>query len=483
MGKKKGQNEKALKYHFKAYKLGKGVNDNNTLGTVTSNIAEVYTQLEQDSLALIYFEQALIAHKGTENESYPLVGIGRIFFHKGDYSKALQYFNKALNISRTMGVQMDMASSLNMIGRIYFKQKDLASAIKYCNEALFIAESINNKKEQQNANRILARIYKLKEDYSSAFNHQEKLTKLNSEIYNIEFDQKMAGQIFNYEIDKKQNEIALLNKENEINQLQYEANIQRKNRIKNIILISGLFILVLAGGLWSRLQYVRKSKSALQKEKDVSEGLLLNILPAEVADELKAKGYTDAREFEHATILFTDFKGFTSMSEQLSASDLVYELNVCFKGFDHIMEKYGIEKIKTIGDAYMAAGGLHNPRTAEVSDVVNAGLEMQQFMASRKLKHDELGIPSFEMRVGIHTGPVIAGVVGIKKFQYDIWGDTVNTASRMESSGAVGKVNISQSTHEFLKEDSNFTFESRGKIQAKGKGEMEMWFVKLNESL
>jgi adenylate cyclase len=321
--------------------------------------------------------------------------------------------------------------------------------------------------------RILAYMYKDLENYKAAAESYEKSLQYKDSVATNK------AQFILKEFERKQKaaqerEAALRAK-----------NEKQRQQVKFYSAISGagLFIL-LAFGLWSRLRYVRKSKAELQKEKDISEGLLLNILPEETANELKAKGYTDAKEFEHATILFTDFKGFTSMSERMSAAELVDELNVCFKGFDHIMEKYGIEKIKTIGDAYMAAGGLHMPRKAEAEDVVKASLEMQEFMTNRKMQHDELGIPSFEMRVGIHTGPVIAGVVGIKKFQYDIWGDTVNTASRMESSGEIGKVNISEATYEIIKDmpagkvgDPVFAFESRGKIEAKGKGLLKMFFV------
>jgi class 3 adenylate cyclase len=214
---------------------------------------------------------------------------------------------------------------------------------------------------------------------------------------------------------------------------------------------------------------------AIQKERDVSEMLLHNILPKEVANELKEKGYAEARDFEQASILFTDFKGFTSLSEQLSASELVAEVDSCFKVFDGIVEKYGVEKIKTIGDAYMAAGGLPDPGSSNAIDVVSAALEMQNFMIARKIERSQNGLAAFEMRLGIHTGPVVAGIVGVKKFQYDIWGDTVNTANRMESSGETEKVNISETTYEFVKD--NFECVYRGEKEAKGKGKVKMYFV------
>jgi class 3 adenylate cyclase len=260
-------------------------------------------------------------------------------------------------------------------------------------------------------------------------------------------------------------------------QNEHEEDIRQKKKTRNIILVVGAFFLLLAGSFYFRWRYVRKSKATLQIEKDRSENLLHNILPAEIAQELKDKGKAAARDFDMVSILFTDFKSFTEQSAKLSAAELVNEINHCFEAFDGIIEKYGIEKIKTIGDAYMAAGGLPVLSDDSVKNTVLAALEMQAFVAKRKAENDAANKPAFEMRVGIHTGPVVAGIVGVKKFQYDIWGDTVNTASRIEHSGEVGKVNISQTTYELIKDHANFTFESRGKIEVKGKGEIEMYFV------
>ena len=201
-----------------------------------------------------------------------------------------------------------------------------------------------------------------------------------------------------------------------------------------------------------------------------SENLLLNILPAEIAYELKSKGKSEARYYESVTILFSDFMDFTETSAKLTAEELVKEINHCFKGFDFIIEKFKIEKIKTIGDAYMAAGGLPLPNKNSVRNTVLAAIEMQRFMIRRKVQNKAANRTFFEMRVGIHTGSVVAGIVGFKKFQYDIWGDTVNTAHRVENVGETGKVNISQATYELIKDDAAFTFEPRGKLEVKGKG-------------
>ncbi len=232
----------------------------------------------------------------------------------------------------------------------------------------------------------------------------------------------------------------------------------------------------------------------LSTEKRRSDALLLNILPGDVADELKTKGTAEAKLFDQVTVLFTDFKGFTAMSERMSPKDLVHDLHECFSAFDRICVKHGLEKIKTIGDAYMAAGGLPRPNATHAYDVLNAALEIRDFIAQGKEHKQEKGLPWFEIRIGVHSGPVVAGIVGVNKFQYDIWGDTVNTASRMESSGEVGQVNISEATYQLLVGSSQlsggdqatgnqqlttpaFHFTPRGKVQAKGKGELHMWFA------
>jgi ligand-binding sensor domain-containing protein/class 3 adenylate cyclase len=222
-------------------------------------------------------------------------------------------------------------------------------------------------------------------------------------------------------------------------------------------------------------QEVKKATHTIIKEKNKSDELLLNILPADVAEELKETGAAEAKYMESVTVLFTDFKGFTEYSEKLSAEKLVAEINACFSAFDLIMQKFGIEKIKTIGDAYMAAGGLPKANNTHAFDVINAAFEIQQFMQKHKAEKIAKGELFFDIRIGIHTGPVVAGIVGVKKYAYDIWGDTVNTASRMESNSEVGKINISKSTYDIVHEHYNCIH--RGKISAKGKGEIDMYFV------
>ncbi len=259
--------------------------------------------------------------------------------------------------------------------------------------------------------------------------------------------------------------------------IENERVLASESNQRNVYLGLGLLVLLISVGLWSRLRFTRKAKASIEKEKERSEDLLLNILPAQIADELKLNGSSRARSHDMVTILFTDFRQFTQTAERLSAEDLVQELDYCFSKFDQICEKYNIEKIKTIGDAYMAVGGIDDQEEGSCLRTVQAALEMSAFMKERYLERQKEGKFGFEMRVGLHTGRVVAGIVGVKKFQYDIWGDTVNTASRMESNGEVGKVNISHTTYEQIKDDPTLTFESRGKIEAKGKGAIDMFFV------
>lgn len=217
---------------------------------------------------------------------------------------------------------------------------------------------------------------------------------------------------------------------------------------------------------------VAERTSEIVAEKHKSDELLRNILPEEIAEELKQKGSSEARYFDHVTVIFTDFVDFTKAGERLSPQELVDELDTCFKEFDRIISKYDIEKIKTIGDAYLAVSGLPAPDNQHAVHTVQAALEIMEFMQQRRKDYPN---KSFDIRIGIHSGAVVAGIVGVKKFAYDIWGDTVNTAARMESSSEANKINISNDTYELVKEHFACTY--RGEVAAKNKGDMDMYFV------
>jgi len=348
-----------------------------------------------------------------------LCDIGKHYIALEQYEEALIVLKESYQMA-SEGKYMDAAStSLTYMGEAYLDLNKPTDALKVLHEAVEISLSLKTRAKRMDIEYLLARAYESIADYQEAYNHLKLTQQINKEIYTTR-----QGEIFRF----------------------YTKRIQQQ-------------------------------KETIQEQRDRSDKLLLNILPAEIAEELKEKGEAIARNYDRVSVLFTDFEEFTQASAKLSAADLVAELNICFKAFDDIVDKYKIEKIKTIGDSYMCAGGLPAPDRNAVKNTVQAALEMQSFISKRKAEMDVKGKPAFEMRLGIHTGPIVAGIVGAKKFQYDIWGDTVNTASRLESSGEVGKVNISQATYEILKEDSDFVFESRGKIEVKGKGVLKMWFV------
>jgi adenylate cyclase len=222
-------------------------------------------------------------------------------------------------------------------------------------------------------------------------------------------------------------------------------------------------------------QIINKRTEDLIIEKEKSEALLANVLPKNTASEIMAKGKATKIKYNFVTVLFSDIQGFTKIAEEMNPEVLIDELDKFFFYFDSVVEKYGIEKIKTIGDAYMCAGGIPEKNRTNPVEVILAALEMKSYMTRLKETSELQGMKYWDIRIGIHTGTVVAGVVGQKKLSYDIWGDTVNTASRMESSGEAGKINISGTTYEFVKDF--FECEYRGKMPVKYKGELEMYFV------
>jgi len=466
----------ALEYYQRSVAMSDGT-EIQASGAGLNNIGEVL--MEQGDLegAVEYYKKS-IASSETLNDlasfSYTLTNLGKAYTRMGDYFMAISHYNHALKIAEEMHDKLGVVSTLNSIGQLYIKQKHYQKAITTCGTALMGAQQIHVTEEKMKACTCLYDAYKSSGNGTQALAYHERMLVLSDSLNMEETGKELQRMEFAKQV--LADSLARVEEKLQIEKAHHEE-VQRKNRSRNIAIGIGLVFLVLAGGLYSRVNYIRKSKAIIEKERDRSNNLLLNILPEEIARELKEKGRADPRDFEMVSILFSDFKEFTSTSANLNAQQLVAEINACFETFDGIMEKYGIEKIKTIGDAYMAAGGLPVLRADSTKDTVLAAIDMQSFIKKRKAEKDALGQPAFAMRVGIHTGPVVAGIVGVKKFQYDIWGDTVNTASRMESNGEAGKVNVSQATYELLKEDDAFVFQSRGKIEVKGKGKVEMYFV------
>jgi len=285
-------------------------------------------------------------------------------------------------------------------------------------------------------------LYEKQEKWKNFSNYFKKFHELEKELKNEEVKKKAAQ----YELQKT---IELKEKEAEI------------ERLRNV-------------ELRKAYDEIEVRNRIIETEKSKSEKLLLNILPYEVAEELKESGTTKARHYDNVTVMFTDFKDFTKLSEKLTPQELVDELHSCFTAFDLISEKYKLEKIKIIGDAYMAASGLPVPDENHAEKIIRASIEILDFMKKRK---EQLGNKTFEIRIGIHTGSVVAGVVGMKKFTFDIWGDTVNIAARMEQHSEPGRINISATTYELIK--NKFSCTHRGKIDVKNKGCIEMYYVNI----
>ncbi|MGK7891727.1 MAG: adenylate/guanylate cyclase domain-containing protein [Leptolyngbyaceae cyanobacterium] len=220
-------------------------------------------------------------------------------------------------------------------------------------------------------------------------------------------------------------------------------------------------------------QRVAQRTAELQRETERSEQLLLNILPASIAEQLKEEGRSPAEHFEDVTILFADIVGFTGLAARIAPLALVDTLNQVFSAFDHMVDKYGLEKIKTIGDAYMAVGGLPTVREDHAEAIADMALAMQAYMQSLPISRD-LANP-LRIRIGINTGPVIAGVIGLKRFIYDLWGDAVNIAARMESHGEPGSIQVTEAT--YLKLRAQFHLQKRGTVAVKGRGEMTTYWL------
>jgi guanylate cyclase len=238
-----------------------------------------------------------------------------------------------------------------------------------------------------------------------------------------------------------------------------------------IVLNLGVISIIIFMVLRYFIDQKNKAYALLAVEQEKSNNLLLNVLPKEIADILKSKDQTIADHFEEASILFADLVGFTQLTQSLTPEEMIGLLNEIYSHFDSLVDKYSLEKIRTIGDNYMVASGVPTPRADHAQALAKMALDMLKYTESLPVQNGTL----INFRIGIDSGPLVAGVIGKKNFHYDVWGDTVNTASRMESHGLPGKIQVTKDTYRILKDE--YIFELRGKLDVKGKGEMETWFL------
>jgi class 3 adenylate cyclase len=473
----------ARNYYEKALQLWESLNDKVYLADALSDLANVLDELDttKTGMAIPYYMKALVIRTELDDQ----LGIANIYNNLGDaykhlkkYELGLYYLNKAFKLQTELDDQPGLMETYNTFGDVLYGMGDIQQALGYVKKYFEIAQAIHDDKFVQRGYKDFAKIYAAMGDYKKAFEYRVLYDDLRykrlDETRATDFERKDVV----FSEGRKQREL-------EQNQHQLElqnAKIARANIIGIALIGGALALAILVALLFNRSRIRAKANRELaaknitiEKERARADNLLKNILPEKTAEELKLHNTVQPVRYESVSVLFSDFKGFTTIAELVTPEDLIRELDECFKMFDEIAAAYRIEKIKTIGDSYMCAAGLPEVNETHAVDMVRAAIEMQRRLHQLMRQKQAEGKPAFEMRIGINSGPVVAGIVGSHKFAYDIWGDTVNTAARLEQGGVVNKINISEATYQLVKHRFECTY--RGKMAAKNKGDIDMYFV------
>ena len=459
--------DNAYSYYEKSIKILRKTNDSVTLGSALLNSGYDKFLNNKFNEALIDYKESSVIFQKLDypiGSAYNIGNIGMVYAKQGKDKLAMENINSAIATLEEFEDYYAISDYLNSMSDIYVHQQRITTALDYDHKSLDLAKKYRLKKQIRDTNLSLSDLYdQLGNAEASFFHYKEHITYRDS-IDNIEKVKENANLLTNFEVSQEQAKTTI-------------SEQKRKNqRILLWATVGVLFLIgVLTYGLFKRNKFIKATNKIITSERERSDKLLLNILPEETAQELKDNGRVEAKKYPSVTVLFSDFKGFTSYAENLSPEDLVKTIDHYFSKFDLIMDKYGLEKIKTIGDAYMAAGGLTDKTVDHAKQMVLAAKEMNDFVANAK--EDNATTATFDIRIGINTGPVVAGVVGTKKFAYDIWGDTVNIASRMESNSEPGRINVAEDTYNIIKSD--FDCEYRGELAVKNRGELKMYFVDL----
>lgn len=473
------QYDKAFANYDQALKLNEKIKNPVLELFVYQSIASVYDLKNDIPNATAYYEKALKICVNTQQSNYQAANLDKlsnIYIKQGNAEKAMSYAQQCLAIMQPDidAGQIDkwysqLAPSYLTLGRIYALEKAYPKAISFFQRSLDISKNIGLIDNESEAWQELSKTYTQTGQTAKAFDAYKQYISLRDSLYSQEKAKQITSLELNADFSKKQTDDSLTQLAAR-NELHLRLQQQKFYTFGGFAAVLGT--LVLAFFIFRNYRLQRKANVIINSEKQKSEELLLNILPGEVASELKAHGKVRAQSFENVTVIFTDFVNFTKTAEDMSAQQLVDELDECFQAFDTIIDKYNIEKIKTIGDAYMAVSGLPVTNPAHAMNMVLAAIEIRDYLNQRRAARGGIG---FQSRIGIHSGNVIAGIVGWKKFAYDIWGDTVNIAARMEQNSQPGKINISESTYQLVKE--LFACEYRGEVDAKHKGLLKMYFV------
>lgn len=409
----------------------------------------------------------LVVHHGTAQTSQQLYNEGKELRATGKDAKAIKKLEDALAAAeKEKNIAVQMACHLELA--------ELKDNVVNYKEALDHYKSFSSLYKKQSLEKT-----KMLEDSVSGLNTEVQASYDSINQKNTEIKQKESA-IDSLTTEQLQSELAIkdLELENNKKALEIEASENRRNLLLFILAVAVLVGLFIGRGYFMKrkgVRILRQKNYEIIMEKQKSDRLLMNILPEKIADELKEFNKTTPHKHDMATVMFTDFKGFTKYSEKHSPEELVKLVDHYFKGFDKIVEKYHIEKIKTIGDAYMCVAGIPEQQEKHAANMIRAAFEFRDFVNETAREKQKQNLPFLEMRVGIHSGPLVAGVVGHHKFSYDVWGDTVNIAARMEQSGEPGSINVSETVYQQAQKE--FSFEYRGELEAKNKGKMKMYFV------
>lgn len=461
-----GNSKNAEFYYTQGIELLRKTDNPIGLASALLNAGDQYLKTKNYKVAMKYFNEAAALFKKADYASgtaYSLGNIGMVYAEKKQDALAKKYIGKAIVLLEKLKDYYAIADYLTYMSDIYSNQNDYTNALIYADRSLSIAVKYGLKDQISKSNLNLSDLHQKIGDSDASLKYFKNHIIYRDSVTNLESVQQIADLRTNFEVSQKQTEIDLLDQ-------------KRKNqRIVTFAIGIALFFIAILAFLWyRRYLFVKKTKNIIENERDRSDKLLLNILPEETAAELKINGKVKAKKHEMVSVFFSDFVGFTNYSENLTPEELVKTVDFYFSKFDAIMEVYGLEKIKTIGDAYMCAGGLNGNEKDATHQMILAAKEIIAFVESTKnnsLSHEL----TFDIRIGINSGPLVAGVVGSKKFAYDIWGDTVNVASRMESMSQPGKINISEGTYSLIKD--RWSCEFRGEIEVKNRGLLNMYFV------